>query len=188
MKRSAQPLPSGAATNDGLEAERGERADPEDPDEYRAVRIFWVPPDARWSHIQTQAPQPTIGETVDRAMIGIEADNLSLKSVLPKAAAGSSRHPSRCSSGPWSGNAKRNGPPQDANLRESGCRPRPPRLRRHPDPFVDPLPDRRPEQPRALPSSLLLKCINGSMFAVGCHDGDGEHRHESSARDALARC
>ena len=38
-----------------LEAERGEGADPEDPDEYRAVRIFWVPPDARWSHIQTQS-------------------------------------------------------------------------------------------------------------------------------------
>ena len=36
-----------------LEAERGGGADPEDPDEYRAVRIFWVPPDARWSHIQT---------------------------------------------------------------------------------------------------------------------------------------
>ena len=67
-----------------LEAERGGGAAPEDPDEYRAVRIFWVPPDARWSHIQTQAPQPTIGETVDRAMVAIEADNPSLKSVLPK--------------------------------------------------------------------------------------------------------
>ena len=28
------------------EEERG--ADPEDPDEYRAENIFWVPPEARW--------------------------------------------------------------------------------------------------------------------------------------------
>jgi type I restriction enzyme M protein len=31
-----------------LEAQRKQGADPEDPDEYRAVRIFWVPPEARW--------------------------------------------------------------------------------------------------------------------------------------------
>ena len=67
-----------------LEAERDEGADPEDPDEYRAVRIFWVPPDARWSHIQAQAPQPTIGEIVDAAMVAIERENDSLKGVLPK--------------------------------------------------------------------------------------------------------
>lgn len=30
-------------------------ADPEDPDEYRAERVFWVPADARWSHIQANA-------------------------------------------------------------------------------------------------------------------------------------
>src|SRR5687768_9734016 len=67
-----------------LEAERGEGADPEDPDEYRAVGIFWVPPEARWAHIQGQAPQPTIGETVDAAMVAIERDNTSLQGVLPK--------------------------------------------------------------------------------------------------------
>ena len=30
-----------------LDAQRGEGADPEDPDEYRAKNIFWVPPEAR---------------------------------------------------------------------------------------------------------------------------------------------
>lgn len=31
-----------------LEAELAEGADPEDPDEYRAQNVFWVPPEARW--------------------------------------------------------------------------------------------------------------------------------------------
>src|SRR5690606_13754158 len=67
-----------------LEAERAEGADPEDPDEYRAVGIFWVPTEARWAHIQGQAPQPNIGETVDAAMTAIERDNPSLRGVLPR--------------------------------------------------------------------------------------------------------
>ena len=29
-----------------LDAQRSEGADPEDPDEYRAENIFWVPPEA----------------------------------------------------------------------------------------------------------------------------------------------
>lgn len=67
-----------------LEAEKAQGADPEDPDEYRALNIFWVPPEARWSHLNGQAKQPTIGELVDDAMAGIERDNPSLKGVLPK--------------------------------------------------------------------------------------------------------
>jgi type I restriction-modification system DNA methylase subunit len=67
-----------------LEGERAQGADPEDPDEYRALNIFWVPPEARWSHLKTQAKQSTIGELVDTAMTGIERDNPSLKGVLPK--------------------------------------------------------------------------------------------------------
>jgi len=59
-------------------------ADPEDPDEYRAVNIFWVPREARWSHLQVNAKQPTIGKLVDEAMLAIERDNPSLKGVLPK--------------------------------------------------------------------------------------------------------
>ena len=59
-------------------------ADPEDPDEYRAVNIFWVPPEARWSRLQQNAHQPTIGQMVDEAMEAVERDNPSLKGVLPK--------------------------------------------------------------------------------------------------------
>ncbi len=67
-----------------LEAERNQGADPEDPDEYRAVNIFWVPPEARWSALRANAKQPTIGQFVDEAMTAIERDNPSLKGVLPK--------------------------------------------------------------------------------------------------------
>lgn len=67
-----------------LEAERSSGADPEDPDEYRAENIFWVPPEARWSHLRNQAKQSTIGQLVDDAMTGIERDNPALKGVLPK--------------------------------------------------------------------------------------------------------
>lgn len=59
-------------------------ADPEDPDEYRAASIFWVPPEARWMQLMENAPQPTIGKLVDDAMTAIERDNPSLKAVLPK--------------------------------------------------------------------------------------------------------
>ena len=40
-----------------LTAGEGEyqHADAEDPDEYRAENVFWVPPNARWSHIKAQA-------------------------------------------------------------------------------------------------------------------------------------
>ncbi len=61
-----------------------EGADPEDPDEYKAENVFWVPTDARWAHLQASAKQPTIGKTVDDAMVAIERDNLRLKGVLPK--------------------------------------------------------------------------------------------------------
>src|SRR6184192_3069019 len=40
-----------------LIAGEGEYADgnPEDPDEYRAENIFWVPPAARWTYLQNSA-------------------------------------------------------------------------------------------------------------------------------------
>jgi len=68
----------------GLQAERSQGADPEDPDEYRAIGVFWVPPEARWAYLKSQAKQPTIGKLVDDAMFAIERDNPSLKDVLPK--------------------------------------------------------------------------------------------------------
>jgi type I restriction enzyme M protein len=69
-----------------LVSEQTEGADPEDPDEYRGAAhpVFWVPPEARWSHLKAQARQPTIGQLVDDAMAGIERDNPALKGVLPK--------------------------------------------------------------------------------------------------------
>ena len=67
-----------------LDAERAEGADLEDPDEYRAENIFWVPLEARWSHLKAQAKQSTIGQFVDDAMAGVERDNPALKDVLPK--------------------------------------------------------------------------------------------------------
>jgi type I restriction enzyme M protein len=67
-----------------LEAERDGGADPEDPDEYRALDLFWVPQEARWAHLQGKAKQPTIGKLVDDAMMAIERDNPTLKGVLPK--------------------------------------------------------------------------------------------------------
>ncbi len=59
-------------------------ANPEDPDEYKAENVFWVPAEARWSHLQASAKQPTIGKIVDDAMVAIERDNPRLKGVLPK--------------------------------------------------------------------------------------------------------
>ena len=56
----------------------------EDRDEYIAENIFWVPPEARWPNLQSQARQPTIGRAVDAAMTAIERDNPALKDVLPK--------------------------------------------------------------------------------------------------------
>src|SRR5437899_2774760 len=67
-----------------LEAQKAHGANPEDPDEYRAASIFWVPKEARWTHLKANAPQPTIGTLVDDAMTAIERDNPSLKGVLPK--------------------------------------------------------------------------------------------------------
>ena len=59
-------------------------ANPEDQDEYKAENVFWVPKEARWSHLQASAKQPTIGKIVDDAMVAIERDNPRLKGVLPK--------------------------------------------------------------------------------------------------------
>lgn len=56
----------------------------DDPDAYEAENIFFVPPEARWSEIAKAAYTPEIGTILDKAMIAIEADNKSLKGVLPK--------------------------------------------------------------------------------------------------------
>ena len=75
--------------SDSFEAKRAELlADypdgAEDPDEYSAENVFWVPREARWSHLQANAKQPSIGKLIDEAMIAIEKRNETLKGVLPK--------------------------------------------------------------------------------------------------------
>lgn len=59
-------------------------ADAEDPEEYIAENVFWVPEKARWSYLAGHAKDPRIGVIVDDAMRAIEADNTSLKGALPK--------------------------------------------------------------------------------------------------------
>jgi type I restriction enzyme M protein len=58
--------------------------DAEDPDQYAQDNIFWVPKEARWSFLQANATQHTIGRLIDDAMLKIESRNDSLKGVLPK--------------------------------------------------------------------------------------------------------
>jgi len=67
-----------------LLSEVEEGADPEDPEEYFAENVFWVSPEARWSHLKKNAKQSTIGKIVDDAMTAIERVNNTLKGVLPK--------------------------------------------------------------------------------------------------------
>lgn len=59
-------------------------ADPEDKDEYKAEKVFWVPKEARWEFIKERAKLPEIGKFLDDAMDLIEKENPSLKGVLPK--------------------------------------------------------------------------------------------------------
>ena len=74
--------------------EEYEGADPEDPNEYTAEKVFFVPPVARWKSISDNAKKTEIllangkkvdiGGYVDEAMEAIERLNPSLKGVLPK--------------------------------------------------------------------------------------------------------
>lgn len=56
----------------------------EDRDAYSAEGVFWVPQEARWEFLKSNAKKPEIGKLVDDAMVIIEKDNPSLKGVLPK--------------------------------------------------------------------------------------------------------
>lgn len=69
-----------------LEAGEGEYngADPNDPFEYRAENVFYVPLKARWEYLKERAKLPSIGKDVDDAMDIIEKENPSLRGVLPK--------------------------------------------------------------------------------------------------------
>ena len=84
-----------------LVAEKSKGADPEDPDEYRAASIFWVPKKARWSHLKTNAPQPTIGKLGDISIYGQESNyttwrlakmNLAIRGIDAQIAHGDTFH------------------------------------------------------------------------------------------------
>ena len=68
---------------DGITGDQAEEL-LESRDEYTAEGVFWVPPEARWSHLQANAKQPEIGKVIDAAMDAVEAENPSLRGVLPK--------------------------------------------------------------------------------------------------------
>ena len=56
----------------------------DDKDAYLMDNIFYVPEQARWNTISSAAHTPEIGSVIDDAMRAIEAENKSLKNVLPK--------------------------------------------------------------------------------------------------------
>ena len=56
----------------------------EDIDAYTEENVFFVPKEARWEIIKSNAKQPTIGQIIDEAMLAIEKENATLKGVLPK--------------------------------------------------------------------------------------------------------
>ena len=55
-----------------------------DPDEYIAENVFFVPDNARWNVIASAAHSAEIGMVIDDAMRAIEKENDRLKNVLPK--------------------------------------------------------------------------------------------------------
>lgn len=56
----------------------------DDRDAYAEENVFFVPEEARWSTISAAAHTPEIGTIIDNAMRAIEAENKTLKNVLPK--------------------------------------------------------------------------------------------------------
>lgn len=56
----------------------------EDIDEYTSEGIFFVPENARWNVIASNAHTPEIGTIIDDAMRAIEKENKRLKDILPK--------------------------------------------------------------------------------------------------------
>lgn len=58
--------------------------DEEDRDCYIEENVFYVPEEARWAQIASEAHAPEIGQVIDNAMRAIERENDALKDVLPK--------------------------------------------------------------------------------------------------------
>ncbi len=56
----------------------------EDRDEYLTENIFFVPKEARWEYVASNATSPEIGQLIDQAMISIEEENPKPNGILPK--------------------------------------------------------------------------------------------------------
>ena len=56
----------------------------EERDYYTQDNVFWVPQEARWETLRSQAKQPDIGGLIDAAMTAIENENISLRGKLDK--------------------------------------------------------------------------------------------------------
>ena len=56
----------------------------DDRDAYTMENVFFVPEEARWKTIASAAYTAEIGTVIDNAMRAIEAENKTLKNVLPK--------------------------------------------------------------------------------------------------------
>ena len=56
----------------------------EDRDYYTQENVFWVPADARWESLRAKAKQPDIGQLIDKALVAIENENISLRGRLDK--------------------------------------------------------------------------------------------------------
>ncbi len=56
----------------------------DDPDEYSGHGVFWVPEQARWEFIATNAKSAGIGELLNAAMDAVMKNNPSLTGVLPR--------------------------------------------------------------------------------------------------------
>jgi hypothetical protein len=67
-----------------LIADLAQGADPEDPNEYRAQNIFWVPPEVRWALLKAEvSKQPKIDWLVEDAIAGIERDTRRSRACCP---------------------------------------------------------------------------------------------------------
>ena len=55
----------------------------DDRDAYTMENVFYVPEESRWKTIAAAAHTPEIGKVIDNAMRAIEAENSTLKGVLP---------------------------------------------------------------------------------------------------------
>lgn len=67
-----------------VEFAKDEFIDLEDPEEYQAESVFWVPEGGRWDRLAANAKANDIGVQVDDAMREIERANPPLQDALPK--------------------------------------------------------------------------------------------------------